>query len=63
MFVFLRACALLRLCYFHILHEYRAVRVHAKNALNYFLTIRNNNVMGAQMCDVVTTPVSPKLRS
>jgi hypothetical protein len=63
MFVFLHACALLRLCCFHILPEYCAIRVHANNALNYFPTIRNNNVVGAQMCDVVATPVSSTLRS
>jgi hypothetical protein len=63
MFVFLRACALLRLCYLHILPEYRAIRGHSNNALNYFLTIRNNNVVGAQMCDVVAIPVLPTLRS
>jgi hypothetical protein len=63
MFVYLRGCALLRLCYFHILPEYRAIRDHANNALNYFPTIRNNNVVGAQMCDVVATPVPPTLRS
>jgi len=27
----------LRLCYFHILPEYRAFRSHANNALNYSL--------------------------
>jgi hypothetical protein len=56
MFVFLCACAFLHLCYLHILPEYHAIRGHTNNALNYFLTISNNNVVGAQMCDVVAIP-------
>lgn len=63
MFVILRACALLHLCYSDILPDYHAIRGHAKKALKYSLTICNNNVVGAQMCDVVATPLSPMLRS
>ena len=59
----LRECALLRLCYFHIVPEYRAHKGHANNELNYFPTIPNNNIVDAQMCDVITTPVSPVLWS
>jgi hypothetical protein len=55
--------ALLRLLYFHILPEYRTIRSHVNNALNYFPTIRIENVVGTQMCDVVATPVSPTLLS
>ena len=55
--------SLLRLCHFHIPPEYRTNRSHDYNTLNYFPTIHIDNVVGAVMCDVLATPVSPTLRS